>query len=175
MKKRTIFLSLLLFSFLSSRAADVITLNNQMMFSGKVKQIKDCKVKFNIEGEIFFLPAEEIYSIVFENPEDKVLIAYLELSDPDKCLKARSDADMYHGKTGLHVALGVLFGPFAILGAALGSPTPEKGNDTYIMSKNRDFFSDPAYLSCYKKKAKGKNVGNTAIGWAAWILLILAI
>lgn len=175
MNKKLTILSLLLLVFVTSQAADVITLNNQMMFSGKVKKIKDCEVKFKSEGEIYLIPGEDIHSIVFENPKNRILKAYQELSDSEKCMKARSDADLYHGKVGMHVALGVLFGPFAILGAALGNPTPEKGNDTYLMSKNRDNFSDPAYLTCYKKKAKGKNVGNTAIGWGAWLLLLLAI
>lgn len=164
----------MLFVFLS-QAADVITLNNQMVFSGKVKKIKDCTVKFKSDAEIYKIPASEIFSIQFENPRNRMLRNYQQLSDPDKCLKARYDADMYHGKTGLHVALGVLFGPFAILGAAVANPSPVKGNDTYIMSKNREIFSDPAYLTCYKKKAKSQNVGNTAIGWAAWLLLFLAL
>jgi len=146
-----------------------------MAFSGKVKNIKNCTVKFKAGGGIYEIPAVEIFSVQFKNPKNRILKNYQELSDPDKCLKARTDANMYHGKTGLHVALGVLFGPFAILGAAVANPSPEKGNDTYIMSKNREIFSDPAYISCYKKKAKGQNVGNTALGWAAWILLLLAI
>jgi len=175
MYKKSIILNLLLCSFLINQAADVITLNNQMIFSGKVKKIKDCEVKFKTEGEVYFIPAEDIYSVVFEDPKDRVFTAYQQLSDSEKCLKGRSDADMYHGKAGMHVALGVLFGPFAIIGAAVANPTPEKGNDTYIMSKNSDSFSDPAYLSCYKKKAMGKNVGNTALGWAAWILFLLVI
>lgn len=175
MNKKLPILSFLLFAFLVGQAADVITLNNQMSFSGKVKKIKNCEIKFKAKGEVYFIPAEDVFSVVFENPNDKVLAAYQELDDSEKCMKGRTDADLYHGKTGLHVALGVLFGPFAILGAALGNPSPDKGKDTYMMSKNRENFSDPAYLSCYKKKAKGQNVGNTALGWGAWILLLLAI
>jgi hypothetical protein len=175
MKKKSIILNLLLCSFVFTQAADVITLNNQMTFSGKVKKIKNCEVKFKTGGEVYYIPGDDIYSIIFEDPNDKVLSAYQQLDDSEKCLRGRSDADLYHGKTGFHVAMGVLFGPFAIIGATLANPTPDKGNDTYIMSKNRNNFSDPVYLTCYKKKAKGKNVGNTALGWAAWILLLLAI
>ncbi|MGM0505411.1 MAG: hypothetical protein ACQESQ_12365, partial [Bacteroidota bacterium] len=153
MNKKLTILSLLLLLFVTNQAADVITLNNQMSFSGKVKKIKDCQVKFKTAGEVFFIPAEDIHSVVFENPNNRVFRAYQELSDSEKCMKARSDADLYHGKTGFHVAMGVLFGPFAIIGAAVANPTPEKGNDTYVMSKNRENFSDATYLSCYKKKA----------------------
>jgi hypothetical protein len=44
-----------------------------------------------------------------------------------------------------------------------------------MMSKNKDQFSDPAYLSCYKKKAKGQLIGMEGLGWAAWVLLLLVI
>uniref|UniRef100_UPI0032178EC2 hypothetical protein n=1 Tax=uncultured Draconibacterium sp. TaxID=1573823 RepID=UPI0032178EC2 len=174
MNKQLLIVVLVLFSFMS-KAADVITLNNQMAFEGKVKKIKDCTVKFKMGSDIYEIPSDDIFSVQFENPNDKVLLAYQKISDSEKCLKGRSDADIYHGKAGLHIALGVLFGPFAVIGAAAGNPTPEKGKDTYIMTKNREMFSDPAYLTCYKKKAKGQNVGNTALGWAAWVLLLLAV
>lgn len=173
--KKTFLLACLLLLTQLLFAADVITLTNQMVFAGKVKKIDQCMVKFKAGGEVYFIPGDDILSIAFEDPNDKVLLAYQELSDPDKCLRGRNDAGLYHGKVGSHIALGALFGPFAIIGAAVASPTPVKGKDTYLMSKNREIFDDPAYLQCYKKSAKGKNVGNTALGWAAWILLILAI
>ena len=78
----------------------------------------------------------------------------------------------YSKKVG-HFFLGVLFGPFAMIGTALANPTPEKGKLTYMLSKNKDQFSDPQYLSCYKKKAKGQLIGMEASGWGAWIVLVL--
>jgi hypothetical protein len=42
------------------------------------------------------------------------------------------------------------------------------------MSRNKEQFSDPEYLSCYTKKAKGQLIGIEALGWGAWILFILA-
>ena len=174
MNKLLLITSFSLLSFLSF-AADVITLNNQMAFSGKVFKIDQCMVKFRSGGEVFIIPADDIYTINFENPNDRVLRRYENLSDPEKCLKGRNDADLYHGKAGAHIALGVLFGPFAIIGAAVADPIPSRGKDTYMMSKNQELFSDPAYLSCYRKTAKGKNVGNTALGWGAWILFLLAV
>jgi len=177
MKKITLTLTATLFA-IASFAGDILTLNNEMMFEGKVLKIKNCEVTFKAaDGNKYFIPAEDIFSVVFENPSDKVYTEYLQLadSDPDKCMKGRMDADNYHGKAGLHVALGVLFGPFAIIGAAVSTPTPQKGKDTYAMSQNKDMFQDPMYLNCYTKKARGKNVGNTAIGWGAWILFILAL
>jgi len=177
MKRIIIFLVVTLFMIPSVFASgDILTLTNNKRFEGKVKKIQNCNVVFKVNGEKYIVPATDIYSIEFENPKDKVYVEYMELQDdPDKCMKGRFDADNYHGKTVGHIALGVLFGPFAIIGAAVADPTPQKGNDTYIMSKNRDLFDDPAYLTCYKKKAKGKNVGNAAIGWGCWILFLLMI
>jgi hypothetical protein len=169
--------TILLMFFISSImfGGDIVTLNDQKSFDGKVKSIKNCVVKFKVNGETYFIPAYDIFSIEFENPNDKVLKAYLSLDDPDKCLKGQQDADLYHGKAGAHVAYGVLFGPFALIGAAVASPTPQTGSKTLMMSKNKDLFSDTTYLVCYKKKAIGKNVGNAALGWAAWVLFVLMI
>ena len=97
----------------------------------------------------------------------------MNLSNNDACLKGMIDAQQFHGKVGAHVLLGFLFGPFAVIGAALANPTPYKGGTTVMLSKNRELFNDPAYLNCYKKKAKGKNAGNAAIGWGMWIALAI--
>lgn len=71
--------------------------------------------------------------------------------------------------------MGVLFGPFAVIGAALGKPTPYTGKDTVLMSTNKDSFTNPDYLSCYSKKARGQNVTNALLGWAAWIIFIAVL
>jgi len=156
---------------------DVVTLNDQKSFEGKVTKIKNCIVTFKASDEKYYIPVTDIFSIQFEDINDKVYTSFMALADddPDKCMKGQMDADMYHGKTGSHIALGVLFGPFAIIGAAVSSPTPQNGQSTYMMSKNKEFFSDPIYLSCYQKKARAKNVGNTAVGWGCWILLLLLL
>jgi len=157
---------------------DTLTLTNQAIFEGKVTKIKDCIVTFKHEGEKYHIPATDIYSIKFGNPQDKIYTDYLEFISnyqEGNCLKGQLDADNYHGKVGMHVALGVLFGPFAVIGAAVASPTPEKSTKTLMMSQNKDLFNNAEYLSCYKRKAKGQNVVNTTLGWAAWIVLLLVI
>jgi hypothetical protein len=83
------------------------------------------------------------------------------------------DAQAFHGKRGGHFVLGVLFGPFAVIGTAVSNPTPERGARTYMMSKNKELFSDPEYLTCYRKKAKGQLIGMEFLGWGAWILIVL--
>ena len=69
--------------------------------------------------------------------------------------------------------LGGLFGPFAKVGAAIATPRPMNGKGTVGLSENKDLFDDPLYLKCYAKKARGKNVGNTALGWGAWLIFVL--
>jgi hypothetical protein len=96
------------------------------------------------------------------------------VAEQSKCTAGTLDAEAYHGRKGGAIALGALFGPFALVGTALvANPTPDKGARTYMMSKNKELFNDPEYLSCYKKKAKGQLVGQTGLGWAAWALLVL--
>jgi len=173
MKKITLTLTAILIAT-SSFAGDILTLNNEMVFEGKVTKIKNCAVVFKADGKKFIVPSSEIFSVQFENTEDKVYTEYMQMADgdPNKCLSGRLDAENYHGKKGGHFVLGALFGPFAMIGTALANPTPEKGKQTYMMSKNKDQFSDPEYLSCYKKKAKGQLIGMEALGWGAWILLV---
>jgi len=160
-----------------TNAADILTLTNEMVFEGKVIKIKDCAVVFKADGNKYLIPATDIHSIEFENVADEVLVSYLSTPDgnPNKCLNGRLDAESYHGKKGGHFFLGALFGPFAMIGTALANPTPHKGRLTYLLSQNKDQFNDLEYLSCYKKKAKGQLIGMEALGWGAWILLLLII
>lgn len=157
-------------------ANDVMTLNNQMSFEGKVIKIKGCEVYFKTsDGERYRIPAHDIYCVAFADVNDPVYVSYMELldTDPDKCLLGALDAQKFHGKGGVHVLLGFLFGPAAVIGAALANPTPYKGNTTLEMSQNKDYYQDRAYLDCYKRKARARNVGNTFVGWGAWVMVVL--
>lgn len=175
--KKTVLVTLVICLTISVFSADILTLNNKMTFEGDVKKIKDCTVIFKADGKKYFIPAEDINSIKFENPRDKEFKSYIELLqiDPNNCLKGNLDADNYHGKAGFHVAMGVLFGPFAVIGAAVSSPSPYSGKETMMMSQNQKLFNDPVYLNCYQKKARAKNLGNTGLGWLAWVLIIVGL
>lgn len=177
MKKKVLLFSLAIFTSLSLFAGDVLTLSNKMVFEGKVINIKDCDIVFKTDGDKYIIPSSDILSIQFENTDNKIYTDYLKQSenDPNKCLQGRLDAENYHGKKGGHFVLGVLFGPFAMIGTALSEPTPEKGKMTYMLSKNKEQFNDPEYLMCYKKKAKSQLIGSEALGWGAWILFLLVL
>jgi hypothetical protein len=176
MKKLTLLFTIILTSVLSF-AGDILTLNNGMVFEGKIIKIKDCDVTFKADGQKYVIPASDIFSLQFEDVNNRIYTQYLELSkdSQNKCLNGRLDAENYHGKKGAHFILGMLFGPFAMIGTALTNPTPEKGNDTYLRSNHKDQFNDAEYLSCYKKQAKKQMLGMDALGWGAWVLFIITI
>lgn len=178
-KLQLLLLSLLVIcsTFASNEGSDVLTMSNQMVFTGKIKKIKDCSVVFKTEGNKYVIPADDIYSLQFSDTNDKVYTNYLALSagSENACLNGSLDAENYHGKNGAHFVYGILFGPFAILGTALSNPTPSSGKNTLTMSKNKDQMNDLEYLSCYQKKAKGKLIGMEALGLGATLLLLLLI
>lgn len=169
---------LLMFSMqaadLSSQKKDVVRLNNTMAFQGKVVKIKSCALVFKTEAGKFRIPITDIDDVEFTEKSKKYeskFEAYQ--NDPRACDKGVEDARNFHGKSGLHVLYGALFGPFAVIGAAVAAPTPLNGKMTPLMSQNKELFNDPLYLTCYKKKARGKNIVNTAIGWGAIMALLL--
>lgn len=170
----TFFLTLVL---TTSFAGDILKLNNEKIFEGKITSIKKCVVHFKVNGNKYVIPATDIFSIEFENHNNKIYKDYIKslLNDPNKCLNGRLDAENYHGKKVGHFFLGMLFGPFAMVGTALSNPTPERGKQTYMMSNNKEQFSDLEYLSCYKKKAKGQLIAMEGLGWGTWILIILLL
>ena len=162
---------------LMTYSSDILTLNNQMVFEGKVKKIKECTVVFKADGKKYRVPATDIFSIQFEDVRDPVYVDYIKLAqlDTSKCMKGRFDAQYLHGKKGGHFFLGFLFGPFAIIGTAVADPTPYKSSQTLALSKNKDLFNDPEYLSCYRSKAKGQLIGMELAGWGASIVLFLLL
>jgi len=172
---KTVFTSLvLIFITINLASADILTLSNGAQFSGDVKRIKDCEVIFKFQKHRYSIPVADIEYIGFTNPNSDVLNEYENLSGSDKCLKGTFDAS-YHKGDGTAFALGVLFGPFAVIGEAVASPSPYNGKETMMLSKNKGLFNDPAYLTCYSKNVRKKHTGSAALGWAAWILLILAV
>ncbi len=174
MNKITLSLLTLLLS-LGCFGSDILVLNNEMAFEGKVVRIKGCSVVFKAAGQKYIIPASDIYCLQFEDVQDKVYTKYMELadSDPSKCLKADDDAHLLHGKKGGHFMLGFLFGPFAIVGTLLSTPVPYRGKNTYMLSQNRHLFKDPEYLKCYMKRARQDLIAAEVLGWAAWALLVL--
>lgn len=159
---------------LAANASDIVTLNNNMIFKGEVTKIKNCEVFFRSLGNKYVIPASEIFSIQFEDTKNKVYTKYINLPEGEnKCLNGQMDAENYHGKKGGHFALGFLFGPFAMVGTLLASPTPEKGKRTYLMSKNKEQFTDYEYINCYKKKAKAQLIGMEAAGWGSYLIILL--
>ena len=177
MKKTLLSFFACIFLIASSYGADVLTLTNQKTFAGQVVSIKNCMVEFQVEESSYLIPTNDVLTLEFEDPQNPIYQNFLVQSDGyfEKCMSGKMDAENFHGKTGGHFVLGVLFGPFAMIGTALSNPTPYKGKTTYMMSKNKDLFQDPAYLSCYKKEAKKSLIKSEALGWLSWVLLVLVL
>lgn len=159
----------------SVSAKDVLTLRNSMRFEGTVVSVRDSIAEFSAAGTVYEIPLVDISEIILEDTSSRAYsdLINLGLEDVNPCQLGHMDAELYHGKKCGHFVLGVLFGPFALIGTALSNPTPERGSDTYAMSKNQNYFSDPCYLSCYKKKARSTLLVAEALGWATWILLMI--
>lgn len=171
-------LFIILFSLpILSADYDIIHLTSGHLYKGKVKRIKNCHVVFTAEGAKYDIPVTTISTIGFGNTNSRVYRRFLAMSEKqvNSCVAGQADASSFHGKVGGHVVLGFLFGPFAVLGAAVANPTPDRGKRTYLMSSHKELFSDPEYIICYKRKAKGQLVGATLVGWGSWVLLVLAL
>lgn len=166
----------LLIIILSSpvQANDVLKLKNELVFEGKVTRIKRCTVLFTSNRQRYEIPATEILFIHFGDTDDKVYKDYLIQSekDPNTCLNGWLDAKNYHGKKEVHFILGFLFGPYAMVATALANPTPQKGVNTMMNSTNKDQFSDPEYLRCYRRKAKAELITMEAIGSVAMLAVV---
>ncbi|MGV8091350.1 MAG: hypothetical protein AB2L24_05725 [Mangrovibacterium sp.] len=176
MKKLLLLFTVILFVNVTM-GNDVLTLLNKadgtasMRFSGEIKKIKNCEVVFKSEGKKYIIPSSEIYSLEFEKEDNNILRQFYQTHGSDNCLKGVSDAELYH-KSGGAFALGILFGPFAIIGTAVTNPSPMRGQNAY-MSQNKELFNDSSYLSCYSRSARQKNTKNAALGWLSWIVLVL--
>ncbi|MBK8843452.1 MAG: hypothetical protein IPO33_11690 [Saprospiraceae bacterium] len=88
MKRFTFTIAAILFA-ISCFAGDILTLNNHMVFEGKITKIKTCTVVFKTDGKNFSVPSSEIFSIQFEDLENKIYTDYMKMADgdPSKCLK----------------------------------------------------------------------------------------
>jgi hypothetical protein len=173
MKKTLFVLSLLYIVCANSIAGDILVLTNGLAFEGKVVRVKKCEIVFKAHGYKYIIPGADINSIQFANPQDQVYLNFIEGPQGDACIRGAADAQALHGKKAGHFFLGFLFGPFAMIGTALSSASPVRGRDTMLLSQNKELFSNPEYLSCYRKKAKGQLIGMEAAGFGAWLLLYL--
>lgn len=160
-----------LFAFVSL-AGDLLILNNEMIFEGEVKKVKNCIVVFKAEGTRYKIPAIDISSIHFEDTTSRAYQQFGELAETRSltCLNGKSDAKNFHGKKAAHFLLGAFFGPFAIVGTLVSSPTPHRGSRTIYLSNSKNQFNDPEYLKCYSRKAKEQLIGMELLGWTAWII-----
>ncbi len=174
MKKQFILILITLLA-LGAAGSDAIVLVNQKAFKGRIKKVTPCHILFKTNGMTYNIPAGDIHSLYFGDPAGKAARQFQDVGEQwKKCAEGQFDARVYHGKRFGHGVLGFFFGPFAMIGTALANPTPARGAQTLQLSKNHDLFSDPEYLSCYTRKAKGQLIGAEALGMLAVVVLFIA-
>lgn len=178
--KKLILSLLTVVTVISAQAFDKLTLTNGMQFQGDVVKVKACSVMFKTEAGKVEVPAKDIYSVEFENPNDEQFIEYIAIlnsaDSADKCMNGQMDAQRYHGKKGMHFVLGFLFGPLAVIGTAIGAnPTPYNAKNQVALSQspNKDQFTDPEYLMCYKKEAKKRLIVVECAGFGGRVIFTL--
>ena len=178
--KKLILSLLTVVTVISAQAFDKLTLTNGMQFQGDVVKVKAFSVMFKTEVGKVEVPAKDIYSVEFENPNDEQFLEYIAIlnsaDSADKCMNGQMDAQRYHGKKAGHLVLGLLFGPWAIIGTAIvANPTPynAENNNTVGLSQNKDQFNDALYLMCYKREAKKTLIGREFAGFSVQLAGVL--
>ena len=178
--KKLILSLLIVVTVISAQAFDKLTLTNGMQFQGDVVKVKAFSVMFKTEVGKVEVPAKDIYSVEFENPNDEQFVEYLAVLDSassaDNCANGKMDAKKYHGKKGGHFVLGFLFGPFAVIGTAIGAnPTPYNAKNKVALSQslNKDQFTDAEYLMCYKREAKKRLILVECAGFGGRVIFTL--
>jgi hypothetical protein len=172
MKYLTISLFLLLSSILF--ANDEVQLLNCEIYHGEVLKIDQCKVHFKTVCQTLIIDADSIDYLKFECLDNEIYVNYInDLTLKEKCLRGHNDAKNLYNYGIPHFILGVLFGPFTVVGTLVATPTPNKSQATMKLSENKELFGDPSYLECYKKEAKSKNLSAALAGWTTWIVIAL--
>ena len=136
-----------------SYAKDILTLTGKKKFNGEILKIKDCLITFKMNDNTYKIPATNIFSIQFENAENKIYRKHLKksLSSPeDVCLNANIN-DGSNNKDEVAIIKGVFFGPFANINAELIKSYKLKNSAPDINTGEKEIFSDPDYLKFYLK------------------------
>lgn len=156
--------------------ADVLQTKDGKLYHGQLRDVENCSVKFKIKRSNYNIPATDIDFILFDDTTTAIYQKFVDVSqNKDACMKAMYDANYYHGKAFKHWTLGFLFGPLTILGELISNPKPKQGKETAYSSDNRDLFTDPVYLNCYKSQAKSNNLYFAMAGWLTSTLLLLQL
>ncbi len=174
--KWKLFIVLSILSTTCIYAQDILVKKSGDSLKVKILEVGLSEIKYknfdDLDGITYGIFKSSVVCIRYKNGRVEYFDEKEELSAEKLCYCGHTDAARYHGKKGTHFVLGVLFGPFAMLGTAASKPTPRKGRRTYKLSQNSHLFSDLTYLKCYRKKAKSDLIGMEALGWGAWMLFV---
>ena len=161
---KIIFISVAYLSILNCNAGDILTLKTEKIFERKVPKIKDYSIVFEAKGKKNIVFSSLIFSIHLKGKNEAVTTRYMNLvlSDSNKYLNASGDAQKYHVKKGGHFVFGVLFHSSEMIGTTFSILKPDIVKHIYIISKNKELFSEPYYLisKLLEEKSKKKTFNN---------------
>lgn len=150
---------------------DKIYLTNGKTLRCEIVTVEWNKLEYRQRGKIAVLHADDVALIELDAANIEVIEKINVQIDPRNplasCEMGKADANAFHNRGFGNFALGFFFGPFGVLGTAIGAPR----SPDYVKIPVKENLSDPAYLKCYRKRARGKNVLHAAAGWAGILLL----
>ena len=137
---------------------DMIVLKNGHAFEGDVKKISKFYVILKIEETAYRIPAKDLYFVGLDE---------LERTENDESyinLKAYQDAEL-RGRFWHNFIGGILLGPVTVGYDLIKTYHPLKDERVILLSPNKGYFSNPAYLYSYNIAAKRNATLQAAAGW----------
>lgn len=155
---------------------DVVVLKNGITIECSISSINNTIISYqeNEKSKLSTVSLEEVMFLQID-PKNKSLLRQMRKDfkkikrglQVDSCHEGITDANTFHKRAGGNFALGFFFGVFGLIGTAVGNPKMPH----YYPIADTSNLSDPTYIQCFSRKAKGKNIGNAAIGWGVSIVL----
>lgn len=165
------FFSVLLILSFTGHTRDKIYLTNGKTIRCQIVNVEWNKLDYQHRGKVNSLSSDEVSRIELDAANVAVIEKINATLDPRNplasCEMGKADANAYHNRGFGNFTLGFFFGPIGMLGTAIGAPR----SPDYVKIPVKENLSDPAYLKCYRKRARGKNVLHATAGWAAILLV----
>ena len=178
MKKTAILLYITFLTF-SAFSKDVIHLKNGRTIKCTLVDLKKDSIYFikKKKNGVRLLTSDMVdFILIGENNQafqTKISNLHSIIDPLEACQAGKMDANLFHHRGFGNGCLGFFFGLFGIAGTVIGRPHPPPIE--VIVVRDKEMVMNPAYLSCYRKRAKGKNIISAAIGYGVFLVVLLTI
>lgn len=176
--KKLLILAGVLIGFTSS-AKDLIFLQSGEKISATIIDVrqdtlfyvkgKNGTAQFLLSNEVAFIQLDKKNTRVHQILQENIVVE--PPVDEIKMLEGKLDANLHHNRGFGNFCLGFFFGPFGVLGTAIGKPR----SPDYVKIPKKENLENTDYLKGYEKRARGKNVLHAVGGWAVVVLLSLVL